>query len=182
MAHINDNSGALPATADTAELERAQREDVLGEKLLESAGRRGPMVMSTPESIRQGNEAMARAEQSAVATTTARIASHELISSDELQRALNVTRQAVSGAVKAGRLFAMVGPCGEDYYPAYFADSTLDRRILDEVSKTLGSLPASSKHHFFTSTSTVLQETPLDALRKGRETEVLAAAAGFVER
>ena len=180
---VPDNDGsALPVLADPDALERAQREDAVGEKVLDAAGRRGPMGMSTPKSIRQGNEAMARAEQNAVATTAARIANGELISSGELQRALDVKRQAISGAVKAKRLFAIVGPSGENYYPAYYADPTLDRRTLEQVSKVLGSLPAPSKHHFFTSKSTMLQETPLDVLRKGREAEVLAAAAGFAAR
>ena len=178
----DNDSSALPVSADSDELERAQREDAVGKKVLEAAGRCGPMEMLTPRSIRQGNEAMARAEQNAVATTASRIANRELISSGELQRALNVKRQAISGAVKAKRLFAIVGPSGENYYPAYYADPTLDRRTLEQVSKVLGSLPAPSKHHFFTSKSTMLQETPLDALRKGRETEVLAAAAGFAAR
>ena len=177
-----DAGSTQPATIDSEELARAQREDVLGEKVLDAAGRPGPTVMSTSQSIRQGNEAMARAVQNAAATTAARVANHELISSGELQRALNVKRQAISGAVKAKRLFAIVGPSGENYYPAYYADPTLDRRTLEKVSKALGSLPAPSKHHFFTSKSTMLQETPLDALRKGREAEVLAAAAGFAER
>ena len=174
-----DDSNAVPTKT---ELERAQREDVVFKKVLDAAERRGPMVMSTPESIRQGNEAMARAEQNAVAITAARIAKHELISSGELQHALKVKRQAISGAVKAKRLFAILGPSGENYYPAYYADPTLDRRTLERVSKVLGALPAPSKHHFFTSKSTMLQETPLDALRNGREAEVLVAAAGFAER
>jgi hypothetical protein len=181
LVPINDSS-ALPATADSDELERAQREDAVGKKVLDAAARRGPMVMSTPKSIRQGNEAIARAEQNAAAMTAARIANHELVSSGALQRALDVKRQAISAAVKAKRLFAIVGPSGENYYPAYYADPTLDRRTLEQVSKALGSLPAPSKHHFFTSKSTVLQETPLDALRMGREAEVMAAAAGFAER
>lgn len=177
-----DAGSTQPATIDSGELTRAQREDALGENVLDAAGRPGPTVMSTSQSIRQGNEAMARAEQNAAATTAARVANHEFISSGQLQRALNVKRQAISGAVKAKRLFAIVGPSGENYYPAYYADPTLDRRTLEKVSKALGSLPAPSKHHFFTSKSTMLGETPLDALRKGREAEVLAAAAGFAER
>lgn len=121
-------------------------------------------------------------EETAAATTAARIANGELISSGELQRALDVKRQAISVAVKAKRLFAIVGPSGENFYPAYYADETLDRRKLEQVSKALGSLPAPSKHHFFTSKSSMLGETPLQALRKGREADVLAAAAGFAER
>ena len=181
IVHSHDSS-ALQASVESDELARAQREDAVGKKVLNAAGRRGPMVMSTPKSIRHGNEAMARAEQNTAATTAARIANHELISSAELQHALNVKRQAISGAVKAKRLFAIVGPSGENYYPAYYADPTLDRRVLEQVSKALGSLPAPSKHHFFTSKSTMLRETPLDALRKGRQAEVLAAAAGFAAR
>jgi hypothetical protein len=151
-------------------------------KVLDAAGRGERMVMSTPESIRKGNEAMALAEQTSATITAASIAKHEFLNSGELQRALGVKRQALSGAVKAKRLFAIVGPSGENYYPAYYADPTLERRTLERVSKVLGSLPAPSKHHFFTSKSTLLQETPLDALRKGREAEVLVAAAGFAER
>lgn len=177
-----DDDGAEPATIDSEELARAQLEDAVGEKVLDAAARPGPTLMSTSGSIRQGNEAVARGEQIAATKTAARIANHELISSGDLQRALNVKRQAISGALKARRLFAIVGPSGENYYPAYYADPTLDRRTLEKVSKALGSLPAPSKHHFFTSKSIMLQETPLDALRKGRETEVLAAAAGFAER
>jgi hypothetical protein len=177
-----DDDGAPSASIDSEKLASARREDAVGERVLDAAVRRGPTPMSTSRSIREGNEAMARAEQNAVAMTAVRVANHDLISSAELQRALNVKRQAISGAVKAKRLFAIVGPSGENYYPAYYADQTLDRRTLEKVSKALGSLPAPSKHHFFTSKSTVLQQTPLDALRKGRESEVLAAAAGFAER
>lgn len=177
----NDRS-TLPAIDDPDALERAQHEDAVGNKVLEAATRRGAMVMSTPESIDQGNEAMVRAGQNAAAMTATRIANHELISSGELQRALAVKRQAISGAVKAQRLFAIVGPSGENYYPAYYADPTLDRRAIEQVSKALGSLPAPSKHHFFTSRSTMLHETPLDALRRGRQAEVLVAAAGFAAR
>lgn len=149
---------------------------------LDAAARRKPIALSTRQSIRVGDAAVAQAETVAAAITAARIAHGELISSGELQRALDVKRQAISNAVKTKRLFAIVGPSGDNYYPAYFADETLERRKLEQVAKALGSLPAPSKHHFFTSKSSVLGETPLQALRKGREAEVLAAAAGFAER
>jgi hypothetical protein len=181
LVPINDNSN-VTSTFDSGEWERALREDVLVAKILDDARGRGPLNMSTPESIRHGDEAIAKAEDNAAVTIAARIASHELITSAELQHALGVKRQAISGAVKAMRLFAIVGPSGENYYPAYYADPTLERRALEQVSKVLGSLPAPSKNHFFTSKSTMLQDTPLDALRKGKKSEVLAAAAGFAER
>lgn len=50
------------------------------------------------------------------------------------------------------------------------------------LRKVLGHLPAESRHFFLSSKSTWLGETPLEALRKGRMSDVLAAAAGFVER
>ena len=176
----HESAPATPATAP--ELARARAEDAMGDRVLARAARALPAALSSPESIRQGDEAMAQAARNTVITTAARIAKGELISSGELQRALNVKRQALSGAVKAGRLFAIVGPSGDNYYPAYYADPSLDRRALEQVSKLLGSLPAASKHHFFTSHSTLLQASPLEALRQGRLAEVLAAAAGFAAR
>ena len=176
----HESAPATPATAP--ELARARAEDAMGDRVLARAARALPAALSSPESIRQGDEAMVQAARNTVITTAARIAKGELISSGELQRALDVKRQALSGAVKAGRLFAIVGPSGDNYYPAYYADPSLDRRALEQVSKLLGSLPAASKHHFFTSHSTLLQASPLEALRQGRLAEVLAAAAGFAAR
>lgn len=176
----HESAPATPATAP--ELARARAEDAMGDRVLARAARALPAALSSPESIRQGDEAMVQAARNTVITTAARIAKGELISSGELQRALDVKRQALSGAVKAGRLFAIVGPSGDNYYPAYYADPSLDRRALEQVSKLLGSLPAASKHHFFTSHSTFLQASPLEALRQGRLAEVLAAAAGFAAR
>ena len=176
----HESAPATPATAP--ELARARAEDAMGDRVRARAARALPAALSSPESIRQGDEAMVQAARNTVITTAARIAKGELISSGELQRALDVKRQALSGAVKAGRLFAIVGPSGDNYYPAYYADPSLDRRALEQVSKLLGSLPAASKHHFFTSHSTLLQASPLEALRQGRLAEVLAAAAGFAAR
>jgi hypothetical protein len=91
-------------------------------------------------------------------------------------------RTALDDAVETNWLFAIVAPSGENYYPAYYADPTLDCRILGRISEALGSLPASSKHYFFTTISAVLRETPLDALRSGREAEVLGLATRFARR
>lgn len=176
------DSPAPPTMKETDAQERAQAEDAAGKNVLDSAGRRRSMAMATRLSIRQGDKAIARAEEKAATRTVARIANGELISSGELQRALDVKRQAISAAVKAKRLFAIVGPSGENFYPAYYADESLERRKLEQVAKALGSLPGPSKHHFFISKSSMLGETPLQALRKGRQAEVLAAATGFAER
>ena len=84
--------------------------------------------------------------------------------------------------IGAGQTQAIVGPSGENFYPAFYADNTIDRRKLETVAKVLGPLPAAAKFFFFTAKSTLLQSTPLQALRMGRVDEVLTAAAGFAER
>lgn len=109
-----------------------------------------------------------------------RIAQKELLPSSEFQAALNIRRQSLSEAVKSGRMFALVGPSGENFYPAFFADAALDRRSVEKVAKALGTLPATSKYFFFTSKSMMLDaQTPLDALKKGRVAEVMQAATSF---
>lgn len=82
--------------------------------------------------------------------------------------------------MKAGLLFAFVGPSDENYYPAFKVDPSLDRRAIEQVSKVRGALPAASKYYFFTEQFTALQDTPLAALRSGRLAEVLAAADSVV--
>lgn len=109
-----------------------------------------------------------------------RIDQNELVTSKQFQAALHISRQSLSEAVKAGRMFALVGPSGENFYPAFFADAELDRRSVEKVCKALGALPAASKYFFFTSPSAILDgQTPLSALKKGRVADVLVAAAGF---
>jgi len=177
-----DPSGASPEQFDPQEMAHAAREDAHPDAALEAAMHRGHKVMSTSQSMRAGGEERAAVVQAAAATLQDRMEKGELIGSGVLQRELNVQRQALSAAVKAGRLFAFVGPSGENYYPAFYADPTLDRRAVEKVSKALGELPAASKYYFFTEPFTALQDTPLGALRKGRLTEVLAAAASVVGR
>jgi len=124
---------------------------------------------------------MGEARKNEVVTLQERIKSGELISSGELQKALSVGRQAISNALNSGRMFAFVGPSGEYYYPSFYADGSLDRRVLEKVTKVLGKLPAASKYYFFTSKFTALGRTPLDALGKGRVDDVLAAATSFAQ-
>ncbi len=110
------------------------------------------------------------------------VARKALVSSAELTAALNISRQALSKAVQANRLFAMnVG--NQRYYPVFFADPTMERRKLERVSRVLGEMAAWEKWRFFTTPKGSLGKlTPLDALKKGMYHEVLAAATGFAER
>ena len=164
------------------EWKQAEIEDAAAARFLEESNQCGPMVLSTPESIRLGNELIARAEEKAVANVATMAARGELLTSSQFQDGLGITRQSVSVGVKAKRFFALVGPSGDNFYPAFFADSTPGRPLIEKVSRALGDLPAQSKYFFFTSKRTSLQDTPLNAMRLGRVAEVLALAADFAER
>ena len=106
----------------------------------------------------------------------------ELVASGEFVERLGVTRQALSKAVAAQRLFYVeIG--GDRYFPAFFLDLTYDRHQLEQISKGLGELPGASKLQFFRSKKASLGGlTPLQALAKGTFSEVRNAAAGFAER
>lgn len=109
-------------------------------------------------------------------------ASRQILSPGEFAAALGITRQALSKAVQANRVFVLaVG--GENYYPAFYADSALERRKLERVSKVLGDISGWEKWRFFTNPKGSLARlTPLEALKKGKYKEVLTAASGFAER
>lgn len=139
-------------------------------------------VQPTPESIRQGEEIMAQARINAALNLSERIQRGEYIRLDQLRITWPVKCTTIDKAVDVGRLFVVIGPSGENYYPAFYGDPSLDRRVLEKVSKALGALPATVKYHFYTAKSSFLDETPLEALRVGRVEQVLAAAAGYVER
>ena len=105
----------------------------------------------------------------------------QLLLSADLQAALNLTRQAVSAASRARRLFT-VDVEGQSYFPAFFADGKVDRATLENVSRILGELPGWTKWDFFTTAKGSLGDiNPLEALRKGKVEEVNRVAAAFAE-
>lgn len=104
-----------------------------------------------------------------------------LIDSDELARRLRISRQSISKAVQAQRMFSLGGASGKQYYPAFYA-SDIDRKLTEAVSRALGDLPGPGKWEFFTTPKLSLNgKTALDALRKGELARVLVAAASFLE-
>ncbi|MHB1077181.1 hypothetical protein [Thiobacillus sp.] len=113
---------------------------------------------------------------------TGLVARKAVIPSGKLTDALGITRQALSKAVQANRIFSVeVG--GENYYPGFFADPAIERRKLERVSKTLGGLDGWQKWQFFTTPKASLGGvTPLEALKRGRYEKVVTAATGFAER
>ncbi|HEX8479959.1 MAG TPA: hypothetical protein VF663_16555 [Telluria sp.] len=140
-----------------------------------------PFPPSTDES--KNAAYMAGMRRDAAAALQGRIDRNELLAPRQFQEALGISKQSINEAIKARRMFALMGPAGEFYYPAFYADGMFDRRSLEKVTKALGDVPAASKYFFFTSTSTLLgNATPLEALAKGRLDDVVTAAIAFTER
>lgn len=110
------------------------------------------------------------------------VAAGRLLGSADMRERLGISRQALSAAVRAQRLFVLAGPSGDFLYPAFFADARHDRAVLERVSRALGSLPGGAKWEFFTTPRLSLgKRTPLQALARGQVDEVLAAAAAFAD-
>lgn len=142
-----------------------------------------PTTLPAAGKAQQENDAfMADLRSQEQALRAQDIASKKLLSSVELRDRLGLTKQALSAAVRAQRMFVLAGPSGESFYPAFFADAKYDRPVLEKVSKALGGLSGGSKWEFFTTPKISLgNKTPLDALAKGKIDQVLVAVAGFLE-
>lgn len=151
-------------------------------RLLESAPQDEHETELTAEQRAANADVMSQLRQESAAALQRRIESKELLSLEEFREALNVSVEQISEALADGRMFAVSAPDGEGLYPAFYADRSLSRDQLETVAKALGDGPATSKFYFFTSRSTFLGETPLEALVRGRFEDVLTAAAGFRER
>lgn len=105
-----------------------------------------------------------------------------LLDSTTFVAQLGWTRQALSKALKARRVF-FVEVDGSRRYPAFFADSRHERRHLEAVSKLLGDLPGAAKLQFFlTPKGSLGGVSPLDALSNGDYSSVRATAEGFTQR
>ena len=105
-----------------------------------------------------------------------------LVTSAELLERLDWSRQALSKALTANRVF-YVEHKGTRFFPAFFADSKYERKQLEAVSKILGELPGSAKLQFFlTAKGSLGGVTPLEALSAGKLAAVKTAAQGFAER
>jgi hypothetical protein len=132
--------------------------------------------------------APAHARDEARARFEALLAQGELLESAAFQQRAGITRQALSKAIQARRMFYLdVG--GVRAYPAFFLDSTLQRVQLEAVSKLLGDLSGGSKWLFFTSpkgslanAETGQARTPIQALRDGDLERVKKAALGHASR
>lgn len=151
------------------------------DQLAEKIGAAAPVV--SPQVRRENNRFMENMKSEADSARKGHIASKKLLPPGIFQEKLGISKQAISKAVKENRLFVVMGPSGENFYPAFFSEEKYDRRTLEKVSKTLGSLPGGSKWQFFTTPKGSLDgRTPLEALATGKIDAVMVAASGFVER
>lgn len=118
----------------------------------------------------------------AEAAMSAMVKAQELVDPAAFVEHRKVTRQALSKALKAHRVF-YVEVDGRRYFPSFFLDPRLERRQVEEVSKVLGELPGTSKLQFFTTgKGSLAGKTPIEALADGLYSRVRAAAQGFAER
>lgn len=128
----------------------------------------------------ENDDFMAEMRTQAQTQRTKDIAAKKLLTSSAMSDKLGVTKQAITAAVRAHRMFVLTGPSGENFLPAFFADAKYDRKVLGKVSKVLGGMSGGSKWEFFTSPRLSLEgKSPLEALAKGNIESVLDVAAAF---
>lgn len=107
------------------------------------------------------------------------VARGELLDATAFAARMGWTRQALSKALAARRIF-FIEHAGVRYFPAFYADPQNERRHLEAVSRLLGDLPGGAKLQFFLNARGSLGKlTPLQALRKGRLDPVKRAAQAF---
>lgn len=139
-----------------------------------------------PESARGREDNTALLDGMAAQAMARRRALHEqglLLTSAQICNLLGITRQALSRAVGARRMFAVDGPGGAQWYPAFYGGSTANRRDIEKVSGVLGDLPGDAKWQFFTTPKHSLGgRTPVEALEGGALESVLRSAAEVRER
>ena len=127
-------------------------------------------------------EFVASLERDEVEGRREELASRVLLSGEEFRTRLRLSPKALCRAVKDQRIYSLCGPSNEAVYPAFFTERSPGRAVLERVCKALGDLPGVSKHFFLTSTRFSLGNiTPLQALARGKEAQVLALAEAFKE-
>lgn len=105
----------------------------------------------------------------------------ELLESAKFVEKTGFTRQALSKALGANRVF-FIEMGGARYFPAFFTDARYERKQLETVSKILGDLPGGAKLQFFMNPKGSLGGvTPLEALLHGQLAGVRSTAEGFAK-
>jgi hypothetical protein len=125
----------------------AQEEDRIAKRAFaEMKKPRGPTV--TPESIAAGEKHMAEAHLRAAETVKRQIESKELLTADEFCDVLEVDVDWLDDALEECRVFAITGPGGRSYYPAFYAEPGIKREHVERVTRTLTLLHPRSQYLF----------------------------------
>ncbi len=111
-------------------------------------------------------------------TISRRIQSKSLLTLQEIQSATNAEKKDIRNAVRAGRMFFVIGPDSEKYYPSFFGDTnSYFKRCIEKVCKELADVPVEVKYGFFTTPSHWLGDlSPIAALHAGKLKEVMDIA------
>ena len=79
-------------------------------------------------------------------------------------------------------MFCILGPDGQDYYPAFFADSNdYIRQSLGKVCRALKGISAYGKYQFLTTNNVLIGGQPLDAIHRAGVDDVLHATKYLLE-
>jgi hypothetical protein len=106
----------------------------------------------------------------------------QLVPASAFSEGLHFTRQALSKALGAKRVF-FVEVAGSRFFPRFYLDSSFERKQVELISKSLGDLSGATKLQFFTTGKASLAgKTPLQALADGKFSDVRTAAVGFAQR
>jgi hypothetical protein len=106
----------------------------------------------------------------------------ELLASTEFIAELGLSKQALSKALGANRMF-YVDFKGDRYFPAFYTDPMYPRAQLEAVTKLLGDLPGGAKLQFFLNRRGSLGgATPLQAIADGKLQKVKDVAAAFADK
>lgn len=160
---------------------RIKRQSAAG-KIKQAEGTTGSQASANTVVSRQNRDFLAQLNEMELEERALLEKSGQLLDSQALAALMGVTRQAINKAVAELRMFALDGTAGKKLYPAFFADTNINRRAIQQVSKALDRLAGSSKWQFFTNPRLSLgRKTPIEALRKGKFDQVMAAAHAFRE-
>jgi len=107
------------------------------------------------------------------------VADGSLLDANAFQVALSITAADVQTALDQKRFFT-VDVDGELYYPAFLANTDMDRQALETVSQALGEMPGWLKWDFFVARRGSLgDKSPLELLAVGDIKGAIARARAF---
>jgi hypothetical protein len=208
LQRLREQLAAVERTVDESRRSSAYRRGANAKRMEPRARREMQAVLQLVDSIHAKVQALRGAVESPAETPKATVKktpapsarddvrstfdallnSGGLLDSARFQERAGITRQALSKAVSARRMFYVeVG--GIRAYPAFYLDASLERAKVEAVTKLLGDLSGGSKWLFFTTAkgslakpSTGTPRTPLQALMDGDFDRVKQTAIGHAER